>query len=96
MLRAHDIIKSYGSLQILRGIKLSIEAKEIVSIVGASGAGKSTLLHILGTLEQPDQGTLEIDGQDVYSLSKRKLADFRNQKIGFVFQSFNLLIFCPR
>ncbi|MBK7762139.1 MAG: ABC transporter ATP-binding protein [Bacteroidetes bacterium] len=91
MLSTLNLIKSYGKLQILKGISLNIQAKEIVSIVGASGAGKSTLLHILGTLEKPDSGELIIDGTDISKLSARKLADFRNQKIGFVFQFHHLL-----
>lgn len=91
MLSTKNIVKSYGSLQILKGVSLEVNKGEIVSIVGASGAGKSTLLHILGTLEKPDSGTLIIDNTNVFELSARKLALFRNQKIGFVFQFHHLL-----
>ena len=78
-------------MQILKDVNLSIRKSEIVSIVGASGAGKSTLLHILGTLSRPDSGELLIDGVDVFSLSSSKIADFRNQQIGFIFQFHHLL-----
>jgi len=91
MLIAKNIIKRYASLQVLKGIDLNISKAEIVSIVGASGAGKSTLLHILGTLDQPDSGSLIIDGQDVTQLGEKALATFRNEKIGFIFQFHNLL-----
>ncbi|MDI9859714.1 ABC transporter ATP-binding protein [Flectobacillus roseus] len=91
MLIAKNIIKRYASLQVLKGIDLNINKGEIVSIVGASGAGKSTLLHILGTLDQPDTGSLLIDGQDVTQLGEKALATFRNEKIGFIFQFHNLL-----
>jgi lipoprotein-releasing system ATP-binding protein len=91
MVSTKNIIKSYGSLPILKGVSLEVQQGEIVSIVGASGAGKSTLLHILGTLEKPDSGTLMIDQTNVFELSAKKLALFRNQKIGFVFQFHHLL-----
>lgn len=91
MLSTKDIRKSYGDLQILRGVNLEIARSEIVSIVGASGAGKSTLLHILGTLERPDSGSLILNEVDVFSLSARKIASFRNKEIGFVFQFHHLL-----
>ncbi|HPI53865.1 MAG TPA: ATP-binding cassette domain-containing protein, partial [Chitinophagaceae bacterium] len=91
MLSTKLITKSYGNLPILKGVSLDVQAGEIVSIVGASGAGKSTLLHILGTLEKPDSGSLWIDQTEVSKLSTRKLAHFRNQKIGFVFQFHHLL-----
>jgi lipoprotein-releasing system ATP-binding protein len=91
MLSTKNIKKSYGDLQILKVVNLSIRKSEIVSIVGASGAGKSTLLHILGTLSRPDSGELLIDGVDVFSLSSSKIADFRNQQIGFIFQFHHLL-----
>ena len=91
MVSTKNITKSYGSLPILKGVSLEVSQGEIVSIVGASGAGKSTLLHILGTLEKPDSGTLMIDQTNVFELSARKLALFRNQKIGFVFQFHHLL-----
>jgi lipoprotein-releasing system ATP-binding protein len=91
MLIAKNIIKRYASLEVLKGIDLNITKGEVVSIVGASGAGKSTLLHILGTLDQPDSGSLIIDGQDVTQLGEKALATFRNEKIGFIFQFHNLL-----
>lgn len=91
MIKATNITKSYGSLQVLRGVDLHVGKGEIISIVGKSGAGKSTLLHILGTLGRPDGGSLTIDGQDVFSLSDRQLAAFRNKNIGFVFQFHHLL-----
>jgi lipoprotein-releasing system ATP-binding protein len=91
MVITKNIVKSYGSLPILKGVSLEVNKGEIVSIVGASGAGKSTLLHILGTLEKPDSGTLIIDNTNVFELSAKKLALFRNQKIGFVFQFHHLL-----
>lgn len=91
MLRATGLEKSYGDLAVLKGIDLSIERGEIVSIVGASGAGKSTLLHILGTLDAPDKGKVTIHNKDVFSQSSRNLATFRNRSIGFVFQFHNLL-----
>lgn len=91
MLKANGIHKSYGSLQVLKGVDLEILASEIVSIVGSSGAGKSTLLHILGTLDKPDQGTLEMDGKKLLNLKGEELAKFRNERIGFIFQFHNLL-----
>ena len=91
MIQATGIYKSYGSLEVLKGIDLHIAPKEIVSIVGASGAGKSTLLHILGTLDRADKGTLCIGDTMVNELNDRRLADFRNKKIGFVFQFHHLL-----
>ncbi|MCI5080471.1 MAG: ABC transporter ATP-binding protein [Saprospiraceae bacterium] len=91
MIEAKDLKKSYGQLQVLKGVDLHIKQGEIVSIVGKSGAGKSTLLHILGTLDHADSGSLKIEGQEVFSLSAKKLAAFRNNKIGFVFQFHHLL-----
>ena len=91
MLIAKGIQKSYGNLQVLKGVDLEISESEIVSIVGSSGAGKSTLLHILGTLDQPDQGQLSMKGQDLLTLKGDRLADFRNRQIGFIFQFHNLL-----
>ena len=91
MLKASGIFKSYNTLQVLRGIDLSVEKGEIVSIVGASGAGKSTLLHILGTLDYPDRGQVTLGEQSLFELSAKELAAFRNQQIGFVFQFHNLL-----
>ena len=91
MLIAKGIHKSYGSLSVLKGVSLEISTSEVISIVGSSGAGKSTLLHILGTLDRPDSGELEMDGKNLLSMKGDQLADFRNQKIGFVFQFHNLL-----
>ncbi len=91
MIRAKNITKSFGSLQVLKGISLEVSKSEVISIMGASGAGKSTLLHILGTLSSPDSGSLEIDGTDVLKLSGNALSAFRNKKIGFVFQAHHLL-----
>lgn len=91
MLQAKGIIKSYGSLPILKGVDLDVEQGEIITIVGASGAGKSTLLHIIGTLDRPDNGSIFIKGTDVNSLSSNKLSAFRNKEIGFIFQFHHLL-----
>lgn len=91
MVKASGIYKSYGSLNVLKGIDMEVKKGEVISIVGASGAGKSTLLHILGTLDRPDRGALSIDGQDVFSKTTDGLASFRNSAIGFVFQFHNLL-----
>jgi lipoprotein-releasing system ATP-binding protein len=91
MLRARSIHKSYGQLQILKGVDLDVEKGEIVTIVGASGAGKSTLLNILGTLDRPDSGQLFIDGKELNKLNNRNLSAFRNKEIGFVFQFHHLL-----
>ena len=91
MIEIKDIKKSFGSLQVLKGIDLSIEKGEVVSIVGPSGAGKTTLLQIIGTLDRPDSGTVYVDNVDVTELSPKKLSDFRNRHIGFVFQFHQLL-----
>lgn len=91
MIDIKGITKSFGSLQVLKGIDLHIDKGEVVSIVGPSGAGKTTLLQIMGTLDKPDSGEISVDGVDVMSLSSNKLSDFRNQHIGFVFQSHQLL-----
>lgn len=91
MIQATGIYKSYGTLEVIKGVDLHIAKKEIVSIVGASGAGKSTLLHIIGTLDKADKGSLTIDGTEINRLGERDLALFRNQKIGFVFQFHHLL-----
>ena len=91
MIDIKGITKSFGNLQVLKGIDLHINRSEVVSIVGPSGAGKTTLLQIIGTLDRPDEGSVVIDGMDISQLSKKKLADFRNQHIGFVFQ-FNQLL----
>ena len=91
MIDIKGITKSFGSLQVLRGIDLHIEKGKIVSIVGPSGAGKTTLLQIIGTLDKPDGGEILVDGVDVRRLSTNKLSDFRNRHIGFVFQFHQLL-----
>lgn len=91
MIQVKNINKSYGSLQVLRDINLSVKKGEVVSIVGASGAGKTTLLQIIGTLDRADSGELFINGQDISKLKDRKLSQFRNENIGFVFQFHNLL-----
>ena len=91
MIDIQGIKKSFGSLEVLKGIDLHIDKGEIVSIVGPSGAGKTTLLQIIGTLDKPDAGTVWVNGIDVSNLSKKKLSDFRNQHIGFVFQFHQLL-----
>lgn len=91
MINAVNIKKSFGSLQVLKGVSLHVDKAEVVAIVGASGAGKTTLLNILGTLSTPDQGELEIDGIRPFELKDKQLAKFRNLKLGFVFQFHNLL-----
>ncbi len=91
IIEAHDIHKSFGKLEVLKGIDFSADAAETVSIMGASGTGKSTLLQILGTLSSPDRGSLKIDGEDVLKLRSDELATFRGRKIGFVFQAHHLL-----
>ncbi|MBN8821225.1 MULTISPECIES: ABC transporter ATP-binding protein [unclassified Spirosoma] len=91
LLQTTNIRRNYKNLAVLKGIDIRIEPGEIVSIVGASGAGKTTLLQILGTLDRPDSGELILDGQNVFNLNDRKLAQFRNERIGFVFQFNNLL-----
>jgi lipoprotein-releasing system ATP-binding protein len=91
MITTTDITKSFGSLQVLKGINLSIGKGEVVSIVGPSGAGKTTLLQIIGTLDRPDTGSVCVDSVDVTTLSQKALADFRNRHLGFVFQFHQLL-----
>ena len=91
MITTQAITKSFGSLQVLKGIDLHIAKGEVVSIVGPSGAGKTTLLQIIGTLDKPDSGTVCVDGIDTTTLSRRALADFRNRHLGFVFQFHQLL-----
>jgi lipoprotein-releasing system ATP-binding protein len=91
MIKAENIIKSFGTLQVLKGISLEVQRGEVVAIVGSSGAGKTTLLEILGTLSAPDSGTVRIDGVDVFALHRRELARLRNRKLGFVFQFHHLL-----
>ena len=91
MIDIKNITKSFGSLQVLKGIDLHINRGEVVSIVGPSGAGKTTLLQIIGTLDRPDTGTVIVDGIDVTTLSQKQLSDFRNRHLGFVFQFHQLL-----
>ena len=91
MINLKDIHKSFGNLEVLRGIDLHIGKGEIVSIVGPSGAGKTTLLQIMGTLDRPSAGTVELCGMDVGRMGQKELARFRNRKIGFVFQQHQLL-----
>lgn len=91
MITTHDIHKSFGQLEVLKGIDLHIGRGEVVSIVGPSGAGKTTLLQLLGTLDRPDSGSIVIDGTDIGTLSQKRLADFRCRRLGFVFQFHQLL-----
>ena len=91
MIKANDIRKSFGTLEVLKGVSLSVKPSEVVSIVGPSGAGKTTLLQILGTLSKPDSGSLFIDGKQIDTLDDNALSDFRNRQIGFVFQFHHLL-----
>lgn len=91
MIKASNIYKSFGNVDVLKGVDLTVNKGEIACIVGASGAGKSTLLQIIGTLDKADKGNITIDNQDIASLNQRNLAAFRNQKIGFVFQFHHLL-----
>lgn len=91
MIQLHDIHKSFGELEVLKGIDLTINQGEVVSIVGPSGAGKTTLLQILGTLDRPDSGRVLFDGVDVSAYKERQLSAFRNRHIGFVFQFHQLL-----
>jgi lipoprotein-releasing system ATP-binding protein len=91
ILKAGNIHKKYGQIDVLKGIDFSVQKGEVVSIVGASGAGKSTLLHILGTLDKPNTGYIEIDGQVISAMNDKTLSRFRNHNIGFIFQFHNLL-----
>ena len=91
MIHLEGITKSFGSLQVLKGIDLEIAKGEIVSIVGPSGAGKTTLLQIMGTLDSPDTGTINVDGTNVSKMKEKELSAFRNKHIGFVFQFHQLL-----
>lgn len=91
MIRVQDIHKSFGSLEVLKGVDLEIQKGEIVSIIGKSGAGKTTLLQIIGTLDKANSGKVEINGVDVSGLSEKELAEFRNKHIGFIFQFHQLL-----
>ncbi|MBK8658936.1 MAG: ABC transporter ATP-binding protein [Bacteroidetes bacterium] len=91
MLECRNISKKYGSLEVLKDVSLTVAKGEIVSLVGPSGAGKSSLLHILGTLDKPDSGRVEIDGKNLLKMNEKRLADFRNRSIGFIFQFHHLL-----
>lgn len=91
MIKAKNICKSFGQLQVLKGVDIEVADGEFVSIIGASGAGKTTLLQIIGTLDTPDDGNLEVDGTNVLRLRGNALADFRNRHVGFVFQFHQLL-----
>src|SRR5690242_3718717 len=91
MLKAEGLKKSYGALPVLKGVNIEIQRSEVVAIVGASGAGKSTLLHILGSLDTPDEGMVQINATNLFSQNANSLADFRNKNLGFVFQFHNLL-----
>ena len=91
MIEVKNIHKSFGTLEVLKGVDLTVEKGEIVSIIGKSGAGKTTLLQIIGTLDKPDAGNVVIDGVDVFALKEKELADFRNRHIGFIFQFHQLL-----
>ena len=91
IIKASNLVKSFGTLQVLKGVDFEASRGEVVAIMGASGAGKSTLLQILGTLLTPDGGTLEIDGQNPLAMGSRALSAFRNRRIGFVFQAHHLL-----
>jgi lipoprotein-releasing system ATP-binding protein len=91
MIKVEKIFKSFGDLKVLKGIDLEVKKGEIVSIVGPSGAGKTTLLMIMGTLEKADSGKIYIDGNELSKLSEKRLSDFRNKNIGFVFQFHQLL-----
>lgn len=91
MIEVKNIHKSFGTLEVLKGVDLTVEKGEIVSIIGRSGAGKTTLLQIIGTLDKPNSGSVVIDGVDVFALKEKELADFRNRHIGFIFQFHQLL-----
>jgi lipoprotein-releasing system ATP-binding protein len=91
MIEVKNIHKSFGTLEVLKGVNLTVEKGEIVSIIGKSGAGKTTLLQIIGTLDKPDAGQVVIDGVDVFALKEKELADFRNRHVGFIFQFHQLL-----
>ena len=91
MIEVKNIHKSFGTLEVLKGVDLTVKKGEIVSIIGKSGAGKTTLLQIMGTLDKPDAGSVVIDGVDVFALKEKELADFRNRHIGFIFQFHQLL-----
>ena len=91
MIQVEDIRKSYGNLQVLKGISLTVNSGEVLCLMGASGAGKSTLLHIMGTLDLPDSGRVLLDGEDVFAMNGKRLSLFRDRHIGFLFQFHHLL-----
>lgn len=91
LIKARNIIKRYDHLEVLKGVDLTIEKGEVLTIVGPSGAGKSTLLHVLGSLERPEEGSVSFNDVDIYSLASNELARFRNRNVGFVFQFHQLL-----
>ena len=91
MIQIKNIKKSYGALQVLKGIEFEVQKGEIISLVGASGAGKTTLLQIIGTLDKPDEGSIEINNVKVHTLNEKNISSFRNKEIGFVFQFHHLL-----
>lgn len=91
MIKVEEIRKSYGNLEVLKGVSLEVKKAEVLCLMGASGAGKSTLLHIMGTLDQPDGGRVLIAGEDVFRMNLRQLAEYRNRHIGFIFQFHHLL-----
>lgn len=91
MIEGKDIYKRYGNVEVLRGLSIQVKQGELACIIGPSGCGKSTLLHVLGTLDVPDQGTVTMQGTDLLALKGKKLAQFRNKRIGFVFQFHHLL-----
>lgn len=91
MIEVADVVKSFGNLQVLKSVSLTVNQGEVVAIVGPSGAGKTTLLQVMGSLEKPDSGRVTYDGTEIFSLRPKALAEFRNRHIGFVFQHHNLL-----
>ena len=91
MIKVENIRKSYGELEVLKGVSLEVKKAQVLCLMGASGAGKSTLLHIMGTLDIPDSGRVLIEGEDVFRLSLKQLAEYRNRHIGFIFQFHHLL-----
>lgn len=91
MIKVENISKSYGKLEVLKGVSLEVEKSQVLCLMGASGAGKSTLLHIMGTLDTPDEGRVLIGGEDVFRMNLRQLAEYRNRHIGFIFQFHHLL-----
>ncbi len=91
MLSAKNLFKKYDQVQVLKGVDLVVHDGEIVAITGSSGAGKSTLLHLIGTLDKPDSGTISISGENISAFNDKQLSNFRNQRMGFVFQFHHLL-----